>query len=181
MTTIDVVLLVLLLATALVGAFSDVRHRRIPDWLTYPALAIAVGLHAIGSGFGSLFESGVISSVFGAGFCAVVFGVFWLWKKGFGGGDVKLMAALGAMTGFVNSLTLAMATALIGALLALGRIVLGPEALGVWKRREPEAEAAARATPGPGRKRTMTVPYGVAIALGTIWTVLIQHNLLPGL
>lgn len=177
MGTIDVLLQVLLLATALAGAVADVVRRRIPDWITYPALVAGVALHAIGHGFGALFESGVISSVSGAGFCAVVFGVFWLWKKGFGAGDVKLMAALGAMTGFVQALTLAMATALIGALLALGRIVLGPEALGLWKRKEPEAEAAAAGR----RKRPMTIPYAVAIALGALWAVLTRHDLLPGL
>jgi len=83
---------------------------------------------------------------------------------------VKLMAALGAMAGFVHSMTVAMATALIGAVMALLRIAFGKNGIVAIKRlfkRDKEE-----------KREPITVPYGIAIALGAIWATLIRFNIL---
>ena len=76
----------------------------------------------------------------------------------FGGGDVKLMAALALWAGLEHLLDLAIAVALCGGVLALVLVAV---------RR---LVAAVRALPGAPRPRLLTVgegvPYGVAIAGG---------------
>jgi prepilin peptidase CpaA len=90
----------LLLATT--AAIVDARAGRIPNWLTLPVLAVAPFVHA----FGKLHANGAfgipgpyfaaIVSVVGAALCCLVplvmFFLSWL-----GAGDVKLLAALGAV------------------------------------------------------------------------------------
>ena len=76
--------------TALIAAVTDVRSERIPNWLTFPSLALAIvfwtamefprgGLVAAGGAIGTAFPLLVLFLM-----------------KGGGGGDVKLFAALGA-------------------------------------------------------------------------------------
>lgn len=167
----DIILDVLLVGVAVASGVTDLLKRKIYDFLTYPAIALGLILRLIGHGFGGLFDQGLLAAIFGAGFCALVFGIFYLWGKGFGAGDVKLMTAVGALGGFVHSLTCAMATALIGAVLAL--VLLFGSAKGrasmkrLFRRRRADEERA-------------TVPYGVAIALGVIWATLMKYRVLPG-
>ncbi len=171
MSALDIILDVLLVGVAVAGGVTDLLKRKISDFLTYPAIALGLVLRLVGHGFGGVFDQGLLSAIFGAGFCALVFGVFYLWGRGFGGGDVKLMTAVGALGGFVHSLSCAMATALVGAVLAL--ILLFASARGRASikrlfRRKPKEEERA------------TLPYGVAIALGVVWAALMKYRVLPG-
>lgn len=175
MIVILIILDVLLVGVAIAGAATDLAKRKIYDWMTYPALGLGLLLQTIGFGFGGVFDQGLISSICGAGFCVIVFGVFYWWGKGFGAGDVKLMAALGALAGFMNSLTLAMCTALIGALMAIGYLFLtkkGQDRARGWFSRKKKAG---------DRPAAVTVPYGLAIGLGAIWTMLIKYKIIVGL
>ena len=95
--------------------------------------------------------------------CVWLFGVL-------GGGDFKLMAAVGALVGFPLILAVLYYTCLAGGAMALiymiqsghffstlagmGRIVLGR------KRRAKE-----------GLQKVPTLPYGIAIAAGTLWAI----------
>lgn len=84
---------------ALVAAAIDYKTGHIPNWLTLPALALAPLLHLVlGSVKGGL-EHGVEAagcSLSGAAACAVI--PLVLYRAGaIGGGDVKLLAALGAL------------------------------------------------------------------------------------
>jgi prepilin peptidase CpaA len=87
------------LLSSAVAALLDWRRREIPNWLTFGALGAAVIAHGI---VGAL-RVGVLGglqeaawSVIGAAACALVPFVFW--RKGvFGGGDVKMLAALGGL------------------------------------------------------------------------------------
>jgi len=170
-TAVDIVLDVLLVGVAVSGAATDLLKRKIYDYVTYPAIALGLVLRLIGHGFGGVFDQGLLSAIFGAGFCALVFGVFYLWGKGFGGGDVKLMTAVGALGGFVHSLTCAMATALVGAVLALILLFASVKGRASMKRLFRRRQA--------GEERA-TIPYGAAIALGVIWAALMKHRVLPG-
>ena len=171
MNALDIILDVLLVGVAVASGVTDLLQRKIYDFLTYPAIALGLVLRFIGYGFGGMFDQGLLSAIFGAVFCLLVFGIFYLWGKGFGGGDVKLMVAVGALGGFVHSLTCAMATALIGAVLALILLFASPKGRASMKRlfrRRLEGEERA------------TVPYGAAIALGVIWAALMKYRVLPG-
>ena len=105
-------------AFAVAGAacWFDLRTRRIPNWLTFPAAAAGLVAATVAHG-----GHGTVASA--GGFLvglALFFPLFLL--KGLGAGDVKLMGALGAWLGTSVVFGVAFYTALAGGLLALGLI-----------------------------------------------------------
>jgi prepilin peptidase CpaA len=101
------------IAVALAGCVSDIRTRRIPNALTFGAAGVALGFSFVQYGTAGLAWSaaGWLTAV------ALFFPFFLL--RGMGGGDVKLLGALGAWVGLVNSFYLACFTALAGGVIAL--------------------------------------------------------------
>lgn len=85
-----------------------------------------------------------------------IFFFFWL-IKAMGGADVKLMAGVGAFLGWPSILDALFFTALCGGIMAILFLI--------WKRK-PKGEN----TEVPLRKQTL--PYGVAIAAGTILSLI---------
>lgn len=153
---------------ALIGAVSDIRDARIPNRLTYSAILLALGLRASILGSSGL-NSGAVG-LLGAG------GLFLLLLAlgAMGGGDMKLMAAVGAWVGSAQVMTLILAAALAGGVLALGRIIFR-NSLGSTMRNtarllfyvltsgpQPHPELNVQSA---GSQR---VPFGVAIAVGAI-------------
>ena len=92
---IEMVTLLLAMLGASAGAYTDIKKGIVPNFLTFPLIVIGVGLH--------FFEGFLLSNwwmaasgAIGAGI-AFAFGyLFWLFG-GWGGGDVKLLTALGAL------------------------------------------------------------------------------------
>jgi prepilin peptidase CpaA len=84
-----------------VAVLSDVTTRRIPNLVTLGGLAVGLATHGAtgfveGGFFGGL--RGIGFALLGAVACGLV--PFFAWKKGeMGGGDVKLLAAIGALVG----------------------------------------------------------------------------------
>lgn len=121
-------------AWALLLALIDLDLRVLPDSLTLPALAAGLGLHAFGFSFsGAGFGDAVLASLL----AFVGLGVLaYLWRRfyrqdGFGAGDVRMAAALGALLGSRNLLYLLFAAAAL-ALLAGGlAAVLRPRGSGL--------------------------------------------------
>jgi prepilin peptidase CpaA len=102
------------LVVAAGAALTDVKSARIPNALT--VLGAITGLIAHGVLPGG---AGALSSLAGTGAgLAVFFPIFAL--GGLGGGDVKLMAAIGAWMGWPAILSVALYTALAGGVLAVG-------------------------------------------------------------
>ena len=104
-------------AIAATACWFDMRTRRIPNWLTFPAAAL--GLVAVSVIHGG---PGIASSAAGLFVGLVLFFPLFV-LKGLGGGDVKLMGALGAWLGTSMILGVAFYTALAGGALALALIV----------------------------------------------------------
>jgi prepilin peptidase CpaA len=101
------------LVVALAGCVTDLWSRRIPNILTFGAAAGASGYYLAGEGW-----SGLGWSAAGWAVGLVMFlPIFAL--RGIGGGDVKLLAALGAWVGPSAAVWLALFTALAGGPLAL--------------------------------------------------------------
>jgi prepilin peptidase CpaA len=116
--------LLLGLLTSGVAAVIDWRRGEIPNWLTVGALAVAVTAHFVaGAAHGSLTigaeEAG--SALAGALACGVVPFAFWT-KGAFGGGDVKMLAALGAILQPAHGIEAELYALVAGALFAPVRL-----------------------------------------------------------
>ena len=73
-----------------VATFTDLRNRRIPNWLVLPFLVVGIGVSTWQHGWHGLGQSF-------AGFALglLLYGILF-WMGGMGAGDVKLAAAIGA-------------------------------------------------------------------------------------
>jgi prepilin peptidase CpaA len=104
---------VAVLAVGLVACGFDIATRRIPNWLTAGAALAAVAFHLYTGGFsGAAFSFGGL--LVGL---AIFFPIFAL--GALGGGDVKLMACLGAWLGPVSALWIALYAAIAGGVMAV--------------------------------------------------------------
>lgn len=108
-------LLPLLGALALV-VILDLRLRIIPDIVTLPGLAYALGLAAVAVQSPTVVEA-VVGGLVGGG---VVLLVAIVSRGGMGGGDIKLMAMLGAALGWKGALTALALSQVAGAVMVLG-------------------------------------------------------------
>jgi len=160
----DAILAALLMASAV----TDLRERRIYNALTYPAILAGWALALLGGpgAFGS--------ALAGAALGAACFTPLVL-VGGMGLGDLKLMAAVGALGGFVLAAAALIDAALAGGVIAAGLLLVRRGGPGPVLRRVaavPGAVWLALRTRGrrrmTARRGEVTVPYGVAIALGTL-------------
>ncbi|MFB0957962.1 MAG: A24 family peptidase [Clostridiaceae bacterium] len=92
---------------------SDLKIRKIPNRLTVPFALIGLGFNALVD-----FPEGILIGVFGflSGF--LIFLIPYM-MKGMGAGDVKLMAAIGAITDWRTVVYVALFTALLGGIISL--------------------------------------------------------------
>jgi len=160
-----------LVLTVAFGAAFDVGTRKIPNFITVGGLAVALVLRlSIGGG-----ES-LVSGVLGALLAFLVsFPLFML--KGMGGGDVKLLTAVGAFLGPYSTFVALLATSLVGGGLAIAislrRRRLGSSLSGTFLVMRGLALKAISggeddAVPTLETRGAVTVPYGVAIAVGAV-------------
>ena len=85
---------IVVLAATSFGAWTDIRTGKIPNALTYPLWVFGWVYALLAAG-----RSGLVDSF--SGFFLAFIPCFFLYLAGgFGGGDVKLMAAVGALMGW---------------------------------------------------------------------------------
>lgn len=108
-------LLPLLVALAAVVVL-DLRIRIIPDVITLPGLAYGLGLAVVSDRGPSLAEA-VLGALVGGGIVLLVAVVS---RGGMGGGDIKLMAMLGAALGWKGAITALAMSQVVGAVIVLG-------------------------------------------------------------
>lgn len=115
--TTQLVMQGILLLGLIAAGISDVRSSRVPNILTFPLALSGLGFHTIAdSGNGFLFSVG------GLGLGLVLLLGFYVYG-GMGAGDVKLLAAVGAMVGPQNVFVGFLFTALFGGLYAVALMV----------------------------------------------------------
>jgi prepilin peptidase CpaA len=104
----------LLLTIVLGAAVYDVRYRRIPNWLSLSGVLLGLAMNAF------LYQGwpGLRISLVGL---AAGFGVYFVLYalRAMGAGDVKLMAAVGAIVGWQDWFGTFLITAIVGGVMAL--------------------------------------------------------------
>ena len=100
-------------ALAVLACITDVRSRRIPNVLTFGAAIAAVALHGFAAG-----TSGFVFSATGWLVGTALFFPFFA-LGGLGGGDVKLLGAIGAFVGVPLVVFVGLYAAIAGGVLAV--------------------------------------------------------------
>ena len=95
-------------------AFCDYDNMEIPD--TFQAILLVLGIISFLAGDA---ESRVFGFLLGGGFFALFAGIFYIFKKkeGLGFGDIKLMAVLGLLLGFQNTILCILLSSIFGAII----------------------------------------------------------------
>ncbi|MER2603471.1 MAG: A24 family peptidase [Candidatus Competibacter phosphatis] len=116
--------------TLLAASVIDLHHQLLPDDLTLPLLWL--GLLVALFGLGTDLRSAVIGAMAGYLSLWLVYQGFRLLtgKEGMGHGDFKLLAALGAWTGWQYLITIVLLSSLVGAICGLALILLRGRARG---------------------------------------------------
>jgi prepilin peptidase CpaA len=167
MPTTATIMLVVLVCLA---GWYDLRYRKIPNWLNLSGVVFALSTAALQSGFNGL----KIAALGGLCAIAVYFPLYLL--RGMGAGDVKLMAAIGALTGPGNWFTIFLLTAVLGGLSALTLVVYrraGRQTLcnlGTILRELVHGRAPVHRAPELDirNQRALRLPHGAVIAAGAL-------------
>ena len=165
------VYIILLIPLAVVIAYYDVRYRRIPNAFVLAAFSGGVLMNAILGGL-----QGVYSSIAG---CLLAFFLMFMFHifGAMGAGDVKLFAAIGAVTGLHLVVPTFIVVVLTGGLLAVVSIIRAGMLVTTMHR---VLQIFAGMLPGwqmpkftVPLDRKHTIPYGVAITMGSIISIAI--------
>ena len=166
----DSSLLLVALAITVVAATIDLRQHRIPNWLTYPGMVLGFVLRAVLFGW----KGGLLSALAGFLLAGGIMFVFYV-VRAMGAGDVKIMAAIGALAGPHQVVTVLLATAICGGVLAIAyalyrrRMVSTIKNLGSVLRFHAWAGVQAHPELNLDNPAALRMPYGLAIALGTLY------------
>lgn len=161
-------------AFALAAGITDLRWRRIPNWLTFPAAATALIFHVVAGGW-----PGAKLSLLGAALGLGVLLPFVLIRS-LGGGDWKLVGGLGAFFGPSRLVTVLIYTLLINGLMALV-LIIARKRVGKTLRNLWTMIAAILHLRMPGPELTIDspeaakVPFGVAAAVAVLLYTAWQH------
>ena len=161
----------LLIITLVLAVANDLRFHKIPNWLTYPAMACGVFLHTATGGIeGFLF--GIEGIGVGIGILIVPYAM-----GGMGAGDAKLMGAVGSLLGPKSVFVAFLFTAMIGGIYAFFLLILR----GFFTKTLGRYAATLKTfvctkqfiyIPPSKDKNRPKLYYGVAIALGTLASVI---------
>ena len=157
-----------------IACVTDLHQQKIPNLLTYPAMAMALTFHAMHGGWDGLLFG---FAGWGAGLGLMLLPHF---MGVMGAGDVKLMAVVGAVMGPSGALSAFLLTSLAGGVYALimlainwrlaGRVIVGLL----------QSVSLMPATGGMHYQPQAKLPrlcYGLAIAVGTVAACLLQPGL----
>jgi leader peptidase (prepilin peptidase)/N-methyltransferase len=144
----------LLFSTLLVVTCIDLSHQIIPDVITLPG--IALGLLCAATVLPVGLRDSVLGVLLGGG---ILWGLAWaspylFGKEGMGGGDVKLLAMIGAFLGWKPALLTIMVGAVVGSVVGVGLIALKL------------------------RRRDQYLPFGPFLALGAIVSLFFHQEVL---
>jgi prepilin peptidase CpaA len=152
------------LGTAIIAGVCDWRTSRIPNALTYSAIAIGLGLAVLTDSDAALW--GLVT---GAGI-----GLLLFVSGGLGGGDVKLIAAIGTLLGASRIIEVVAIAIAIAALLALAIVARA----GLHRDLRAHLRVSLTSMAVPGAPRTsagpnLRVQFAPALAVATALVVFV--------
>ena len=159
-------------AWALTGAGWDVASRRIPNPLSYSGILVGILLRT-----GVLGWRGLATALAGGVFAGGIFFLLYL-VRGMGAGDVKLMTAVGCISGVPAVFHIMLACALAGGIIALGIMLYRSSATrtvrNVWELLRFHAAHGPQVHPtlNIDNPQATRLPYAVAIAAGSGYALL---------
>lgn len=169
---------ILLITTVLAAGIYDLRFRRIPNWLNVSGVIAGLLMNAaLFSGHG-LAQAGLGIA------CALLIYVPLYLVRGMGAGDVKLMAAVGAIAGPWNWLGIFVLTALLGGLASVILIGLRRRVLETSVNVATIVTELCHLRP-PSRSNpsldirdpnALRLPHGTVIALGSMAFLLLSKS-----
>ena len=152
---------------AVLAGVTDLLRRRIPNWLTVPALAVGVAANTFFGGWSGL-KTSLLGALVGLGLLLP-----FVLLRSLGAGDWKLAGALGAFTGPALLVDLLLLSVFVAGMMAIMLII--------YKGRVREALRNIRhilvslvTFQLPGHRvsldnpDSLRVPYGVALALSAL-------------
>jgi len=175
---------------ALIGAvlFFDLTRKRIPNFLTFPAIIYGIISYTLIEGLSGLWFS-LLGLLVGLAIFFIPFAM-----GGMGGGDVKLLGAVGALQGWQFVLSAAIYAAIAGGVMAIVWLIATGRFLSVLKKMAGfilvpffsalyyrtrwdffNRASTFFAKDDPEEKEPARMPYGVAIATGVF--ILMAMNL----
>jgi len=165
---------VILLGLVIGAAIYDVRYRRIPNWLTLTGVVIGLLLNAWLVAYGNPVP-GLLFSLKGL-LLGFGFYFFLYMLHAMGAGDVKLMAAVGALVGWENWFGIFLVTAILGGITGVILVIARKRVKTTFFNMSfLIAELKSGRSAHLGREeldvkssKALRQPHGAIIALGTI-------------
>lgn len=156
LVTLSVGILLALVVLLVVATITDVQRQMIYNWNTYPGILLGFGLRWAEGGTPALEDS-----VKGFAICGLLM-LFCFVLFGLGGGDLKLIAMIGAFLGFERGVEALLWTLVLGGILGAAMVVwqigfvtilvqLGQQLKRMWQARgwvpvDPEARKPLKQT-----------------------------------
>src|SRR3984957_18255845 len=168
---------ILLGILVLVAAIFDIRFRRIPNWLVLAGIIVGFTWNMYSTGWSGL---GRAAGGLGLGF-VLYFPLYLIRARG--AGDVKLLAAVGAITGPGNCFWIFLLTAILGGVIALivlvfsGRVRKTFFNVGWIIRDLLQFRAPYRSSEELDVTTTkgLRLPHGAMIAVGAVAFIFVAH------
>jgi len=161
-----------LLAVVAAAAVIDLLTGKVPNWLTYPAAALGLGAWAFMRGW-----PGVGSSAAGLAVGFVPLFILYRTGAGLGGGDVKLMGAVGALRGWPFIVFAMFYSFIVAAVMGVILMVWRGQTRATLRRigRTLKSVVMPGATIiSPTSPESIQVPFAACVCLGTAWCLIEQ-------
>lgn len=169
---------VAVLVISAIATATDLSRGKVYNWLTLPAAILGILVSLIFEG-----GHGFVQSLLGILSGLLLYG--WMFHFRFlGGGDVKLLMALGAWGGFHFTVEVALLGVLIGGLFSLGMLILRGRLVSFLKRiyvflisifvKELEVHL-------PKVDQKLTMPFALPISIAAVWILFGQPFALLGI
>ncbi len=160
----------------LISCITDITRRKIYNVITFPSILLGLILNTIFGGLG-----GLLWSFIGFITAFIIFFIFFI-MKGVKGGDLKLMAAVGALTGFPFIIWAIFYTLLSGGIIALITIIwkgsLTESLKRIWRLLKGIFFQVVHGVLPQliEEKEDTYISYAIAITFGTLWALFIKNG-----